>query len=182
MLGSATDQMLPGGATMTNDNAETIFPDREAELGILKKLKAVYPEQVDVQNWYDEFPGLAQEVRYLHEHGLVEARFSESLEAGYDPVLAAITKDGIDLLADDGGLSAILGVVTIRLHDDTLKALIESKILQSDLPQPDKKRCVDALRELPAETTKHLLLKLVDIGLASGPAAIAAISKFLGGS
>lgn len=85
----------------------------------------------------------------------------------------------MDFLADDGGLSAILGVVTIKLHDDTIKALIEGRILQSDLPEPEKKRFLAQLRELPAETTKHLVLKLVDLGLDKAPTAIETIGTFL---
>ena len=87
----------------------------------------------------------------------------------------------MDFLADDGGLSAILGVVTIKLHDDTIKSLIESKILESDLPEPEKKRFLDHLRELPGEATKHLVLKLVDLGLEKAPTAIEVIGKVLMG-
>lgn len=76
-------------------------------------------------------------------------------------------------------MGAILGVVTIRLHDDTIKELIQAKILRSDLPETEKKRYLDQLRELPAETTKHLVLKLVDLGLEKGPEAIATIGTYL---
>ena len=69
---------------------------------------------------------------------------------------------------------------TVRLHDDTVKALIAERIKSSDLPPEEKKRWLDSLRELPGETTKHLVLKLVDLGLDQAPAAIAAIGKWLG--
>lgn len=114
---------------------------------------------------------------YLQQHNLVSFRSAQDED---DDESAAITHHGIDFLADDGGLSAVLGVVTIKLHDDTIKQLIEAKILASDLPPQEKKRWTDQLRSLPAETTKHLVLKLVDKGLESGPAALAAIGTFLG--
>lgn len=164
-------------------------PNRNLQNAILRELAAVYPnratEVVEKLNALTESSDdLIGNMLYLEEHGLIVSGISRYLEgnAVVNSVQLKITARGLDLLADDGGLSAILGVVTIKLHDDTLKSLIEAKILASDLPQPDKNRWLDQLRSLPAETTKHLTLKLVDMGLASGPAAIAAIGKFLAGS
>ena len=72
-----------------------------------------------------------------------------------------------------------MGVVTIKLHDDTIKALVEQRILASNMPEPEKKRLIDRLRDLSAETTKHLVLKLVDLGLEKSQDAIALILKLL---
>lgn len=115
---------------------------------------------------------------YLIEHGLIANRERKD-PYGIAPNGFAITHRGLDFLADDGGLSAVLGVVTVRLHDDTIKALVATKIHESNLPEPEKKRYLDQLRELPAETTKHLVLKLVDLGLEQGPKAIETIGKWL---
>jgi len=152
--------------------------DRPLQLELLKKLAASYPDTTDVQSWETEFPGAGRNLAYLDEHGLCELKMLKAL-GGSHPFVARITARGMDFLADDGGLSAILGVVTIKLHDDTIKALIESKILQSDLPEPEKKRFLAQLRELPAEATKHLVLKLVDLGLGKAPTAIETIGTFL---
>lgn len=152
--------------------------DRELQLELLKKLADSYPETTDIQRWESKFPGANINLAYLGEHGLCELRTIPAL-GGNHPFTARITAKGMDFLADDGGLSAILGVVTIRLHDDTIKLLIETKILQSDLPEPEKKRFLDQLRELPAETTKHLVMKLVDLGLEKGPQTIDTIGRFL---
>lgn len=92
-----------------------------------------------------------------------------------------IRPTGLDFLADDGGLSAILGTVTIKLHDDTIKELIAQRIELAELPAAEKKRYLDQLRELPAETTKHLVMKLVDMGLDAAPQAMALIGKLLTG-
>ena len=155
--------------------------DRSLQLDLLKKLAEAYPNTTDVQRWESELPGASKNLAYLDEHGLCELKLLQAL-GGNKPFMARITAKGMDFLADDGGLSAILGVVTIKLHDDTIKSLIESKILQSDLPEPEKKRLLDQLRELPAETTKHLVLKLVDLGLEKAPTAIETIGKFLTGT
>jgi hypothetical protein len=49
-----------------------------------------------------------------------------------------ITSRGIDFLADDGGLAAILGVVTVKLHEETLKALLEAGVDALPPPQTAK--------------------------------------------
>ena len=116
---------------------------------------------------------------YLQEHGLIKVRGQLATDGGLVYQGGSITAKGMDFLADDGGLSAILGVVTIKLHDDTIKALIEARILASNLPEPEKKRLIDRLRELRAETTKHLVLKLVDLGLDKSQEAIDLIGKAL---
>ena len=164
--------------------------DRALQLFTLKKLAELEP--YGTHDLADEAtPGevdndvLMTNLLYLEEHGLITLGFTRSGSLGGDDSFVEvratrITAKGQDFLLDDGGLSAILGVVTIKLHDDTLKSLVEAKILQSDLPQPDKKRWTDQLRELPAETTKHLVLKLVDLGLANAPAALGAIGSALG--
>lgn len=155
--------------------------DRPAQLKLLHALAAPYPGAVDIQK--PEVLDMDREtmtfqLSYLEEHGLVSCKW-----AGMDrvPILAQITAKGLDFIEKDGGLSAILGVVTIRLHDDTIKELITQRILGSDLSQPDKRRYLDALRELPAESTKHLVLKLVDMGLEAGPQAMGWLGKFLAG-
>jgi len=108
---------------------------------------------------------LTPSISYLEEHGLVKASYSGDKESGSSATAASITYKGLDFIQDDGGLGAILGVVTVKLHEDTLKAIIESKVLASDLPEPEKRRFLNQLRELPGEATKHLALKLLDTGM-----------------
>lgn len=157
----------------------SVFPNRSVQLALLQKLKDCYPGNVPVDSW--DYPNLSAELSYLHEHGLAEAVFRRSIGRPTPvPIQAKLTAKGVDFLQQDGGLSAILGVVTIKLHDDTIKDLIEAKIMGSSLPPTDKKKYSDALRELPAETTKHLVMKLVDMGLDHKDAAISAIGKLLG--
>ncbi|WP_237173018.1 hypothetical protein [Paracandidimonas lactea] len=158
--------------------------DRNLQRKILTELANYYPSGYpeELQFIDPDTDLVIKNVFYLAELGLLEHGLQGTLSDGYVQIIGAtrITARGLDFLADDGGLSAILGVVTIKIHDDTLKTLIENKIVQSDLPQPDKKRWIDQLRELPAETTKHLALKLVDLGLANTPTALAAIGSALG--
>ena len=52
--------------------------------------------------------------------------------------LPKITAKGVDFIRDDGGLSAILSVQTVKLHEDTLKELLSIAIQQAKLPEPEK--------------------------------------------
>lgn len=158
---------------------EASFPNRKVELEILQKLFSQYPAQTNVQQWKNDFPQFDKEIHYLHEHELIECMFSKELGAKYPPPLfAKINKNGIDFLADDGGLSAILGAVTIKLHDSTIKSLIEAKIVaSSELSQPEKQKYLAQLRSLPADATKHVVLKLAEKGLENFPTVLTWISS-----
>ncbi|CAB3916075.1 hypothetical protein [Achromobacter piechaudii] len=157
--------------------------NRNAQRKLLEALATRYPNWTGISaalshlDYNLDEPTKVGTAHYLADHGLIE--FFESAVSPADQQLR-ITAKGLDFLQDDGGLSAILGIVTIKLHDDTIKQLIEAKILASDLPPQEKKRWTDQLRSLPAETTKHLVMKLVDKGLESGPSALAAIGTILG--
>ncbi len=152
--------------------------NRDLQLKILRSLESAYPEDISDEDWralnvkYDG-PTIRSNLFYLHEHGLIDWNVTD---AGFR--LKATCK-GIDFLADDGGLAAILGVLTIRFHGDTIKALIEQKIVESDLDPSDKPRFVDALRSLPADATKHLTMKLLDLAVTHAPGALHAIRTAL---
>ncbi|AVY67189.1 hypothetical protein [Xanthomonas translucens] len=155
--------------------------DRSFQKELLSSLAAIYPENAVTNSLpgYGDGRRLVVNAAYLQEHGLIQARFHQM---DGEPMLGqcSITARGMDFLADDGGLGAILGVVTIRLHEETLRHLIESKVLESDLPQTQKDRLIDQLRQLPAETTKHLAMQLVEAGLKSWPAALLLLRNAVG--
>lgn len=118
---------------------------------------------------------------YLAEHGLIK----KCIELTGDGFALhtnngiQCTKSGMDFLADDGGLSAVLGVVTIKIHEDTLRELLERKILESDTLPEEKSRLVQGLKGLSAEAIKHLTLKLLDEGVGRLPAAAVLIGTYL---
>ncbi|WP_089340600.1 hypothetical protein [Burkholderia singularis] len=154
--------------------------NREYQKEVLTELAEIYPHFGNAEHVGDVSDEIrAANLYYLAEHGLIteSAQLSVDNLVSYRP--AQITKDGMDFLAQDGGLSAILGVVTIKLHEDTIKSLIETKIMESDLPAADKPRFVDALRSLPADATKHLTMKLLDLALDHAPTALHAVQTAL---
>lgn len=156
--------------------------DRDVQGKLLQRLADEYPQHVDaLELARDIDPALLDPtIAYLEEHGLVDATFIGSLNMGSPLLEARITARGIDFLADDGGLGAILAVVTIKVHEDTLKQLIAQRIEAAELPAHEKKRFLDQLRELPGETTKHLVLKLVDVGLENWHKALPLLQSMMG--
>lgn len=152
--------------------------DRDLQRALLQRLFTSYPDTVHL----DDLQPLAtmQEcivnVAYLAEHGLAATgRYAGQIQC------ARITARGLDFLADDGGLTAILGVMTVKLHEDTLKDLVASRISASDLDATEKSKFLDQLRELPGEATKHLILKLIDTGLENWHRALPLLRTLLGG-
>lgn len=124
---------------------------------------------------------LAANLKYLEEHQLIRpGSVQVSVDGKYSFGYIQATNKGMDFLADDGGLTTILGVVAVKFEADTLKSILENRINQSDLP-PEQKRAINlALDELPAEGIKHLTTQLLDKGIENLPSAILLISTFLG--
>ena len=130
----------------------------------------------------DENPAVTPNLHYLLEHGLVDASRDEDISLRkLQFQFARITASGMDFLADDGGLSAILGVLTVKLHDETIRHLIEARINSSDLPAEQKAGLLATLKDLPGEALKHLTEKLLDAGLDNWPVALLAIQMYLQG-
>ncbi|OOF85119.1 hypothetical protein [Rodentibacter ratti] len=114
-------------------------------------------EQLQKQPYLGKYHNLQDNLNYLNEHGLI------NIYPNFK-----ITAKGIDFITDDGGLSAILNVQTITLHQDTIQIIIEA-INQSALNPTDKQKFVDELKSLPAESTKHILFELLSKGIANFP-------------
>lgn len=155
--------------------------NRELQLDILRLLENEYPARLsDIHNQFADPDAAIRNIHYLHEHGLIDATFSGALGRRVQvPGPIRINSRGMDFLADDGGLSAILGVVTVKLHEDTLRQIISAKIEGSDLPEEEKRPLLQAVRELPGEAIKHLSEKLLDLGLDNLPGAAALIYTVL---
>lgn len=83
-------------------------------------------------------------------------------------------------MADDGGLSAILDTVTVKLHADTLRDLLEAKISSSNLTDTEKKGFIEHIRSLSSEGLRTAVTHLVDQALDHLPDAIPLLQKFLG--
>lgn len=162
--------------------------DRQFQLDILKKIAEVYPFawQHNLKNESNEYIKLAKNLHYLKGHELISESSTiirDNSGQGGGTLLInkpKITEKGLDFLQDDGGLSAILNTVTVKFETDTLKALLTNQINQSDLAPENKSSMITALEDLPAESIKHLTMKLLDEGLENLPNALVLIGTYLG--
>lgn len=155
---------------------------RDVQLDILNKLAEAYPamesalamgfEQAD-RTW-------VVNAMYLHQQGLIEAEQVEYLTEGKVVIGATINHRGLDFLQEDGGLSAILNVVTVRLEAETLKALIAAKIDASDLPKEEKSKLKAWLQDLKEDGLKEVTKRLLDAALDQGPALLQLAQTALG--
>lgn len=146
-------------------------PEKKIYMEMLEKLADAYPEGIDFVEDFDiecmDVPTRLANAVYLKEHGL--ARFNDtSTMDGFDVADIRITQRGLDYIAEDGGLSAELNVVVIKLHADDVKAILEREINHSSIAPEQKRKFLDQLRVLPAETIKHLAKKLVEEGAMAG--------------
>ena len=145
--------------------------DRSLQLRMLKTLSEVYPDSLRNLSVIEEVdvPTLTANLWYLTEHRLAETEWHRMLNGPPGPTSARITAAGLDFLADDGGLSAILGVVTVRLHEETIKALLVDQVQKSTSPVTVKTKLIEQIKSLPAEATKALTLEAIKAGLANVP-------------
>lgn len=146
--------------------------DRAVQRRILEAAQKAYPDPLDRAD--AELFGLEsesafnREVTYLHEHGLLEMKVASY--TGFSQIRdVRINARGIDFLADDGGLSAILGVVTVRLEAETITALLAHVVSESDEDPSVKKNLLRQIKALPAEAVKALTLAGVRQALSSAP-------------
>jgi hypothetical protein len=158
-----------------------VMLDRGLQKEILRKLANNFPQftrlRDDAGNKISENAELYN-LYYLKGHGLVETKVDDLNRV--PP--ARITAAGLDFLADDGGLRAILGVVTVRLHDETIRALLLDKVLSSNQPEPIKRKLMDSINGLPAAALTAVAMRAVETGLDHSGDGLQALWSILMGS
>jgi hypothetical protein len=118
---------------------------------------------------------------YLSEHRLVEATVSKVMGSRVPMIpIVRINAAGIDFLQDDGGLSAILGVVTVRFEAETIKQLIDARLEASGLPEKEKSAIRSKLRELGGDALKEVTKRLLGAALDHWPEAIQTVQTLIG--
>ena len=142
--------------------------DRQLQLQILEHLKDSYAtghSDISKQDFVNH-PEYRGNIKYLYEHGLIHG--AESKHLGKQPFTLLninITKDGLDFLEDDGGISAILKTVTIKFDIENIRSLIEDKIISSSLPEPQRKTLIERVKSFSGDALKQIALKLLEKGL-----------------
>lgn len=158
--------------------------DRTMQLSILTELKTHYPNEFSVQrlSCYVDEPDFNANLFYLQEHGLISGK-SKPLRGrdnfGIVMLMAQITADGLDFLEGDGGLSAILKKVTIRIDAEDLQTLIAARLDKADVPLERKNEIMKTIRSLPSEGIKAVHNRLLALALDKMPDAVDLLRKIL---
>lgn len=155
--------------------------DRAIQQRILQKLYDAYPGGLypltkSIDEKIDELSVIAN-TQYLQDHGLVQSGFRDRNLVGVkpedrwaEPTETFITAKGIDFLTDDGGLSAILGVVTVKLDASSIKALVLNRIDQADdITHEERFRLKSLVSAAGDQTTRKLVDALIEAGLQAVP-------------
>ena len=164
--------------------------DRELQLQILKTLAEAYPEGIynlatAMQAVTSDERALLVNSRYLDGHGLVVSGFRRrgnlSDNSFIDVHEHLITPAGLDFLADDGGLGAMLGVVTVRFDSAQWSELLAARIeaLES-VSLEERSQVADVLRKLPAKAVEKVSEKLLDWAVDHAQDALPLLRMWIG--
>jgi len=148
--------------------------NRELQHQILSKLAEIYPDGLydlhkEMEDGAAEEPSrpLLATVQYLDSHELVSSGYVltelTGLERWDSMGRTTITAKGLDFLADDGGLSAILGTVTVRIDAAQFTELLANKVEQlPNINHDERSTIASELRKLPAKSAEKVIEKLLD--------------------
>lgn len=155
--------------------------DRAYQRQLLERLADAYPKTLEAVDLgaSDTDPRLAFNLAYLAGHGLVTAQFQASTDGPHWLVEAAATHAGLDFLQADGGLSAVLGTVTVRFEADTLRAIIAARVSAADAPAEDKSKVMAWLKDASSEALKTATQRLVEASLDRLPQALQLLTTLI---
>lgn len=146
--------------------------NRVVQRELLKELYDASPYGINQNRkfYYEEAFGsinnLVANIMYLREHELIDCALEQVLSGAFIVVLegAKITNKGIDFMRDDGGLSAILNVQTIKFHKDAV-VVLEDLIAISNMNDSEKEKAKSTLGELSTEALKTVVQAATTAGL-----------------
>lgn len=148
----------------------------DIELEILRLANDANPDIVDdetIGKWRQSIgdKSLHAAMKYLHDHRLIEDGTSMSADGIPSFWGFGITSRGRDFLLENGGLSAALGVITIKIHEDSLRSLLLAKLSAAPLDETEEQSSALAatIRNLPAQAIQTLADKLIELGVGHLP-------------
>lgn len=155
--------------------------DRSAQLSILETLAEAYPHEAKYMALEERIGARPYEynLSYLIDLGLVEGERRDIMGGGILFIAPKITAKGLDFLQDDGGISAILNTITVRLHDDTIRQLLLDRVEKSSEPPDVKERMKEAIRSAPASALSQVTEEAVKVGLERLPGLIGTLSSWI---
>lgn len=137
--------------------------EREKQKELLQILFNAYPNHlqnnayVELKSMFDSDDTFVANLLYLEEHELIHSGLRHHLN-GYsiNPGAIIITAKGIDFIQQDGGLSAILNVQTIKFHRDAV-VVLEDLIAISNMNDEQKDQAKSSLGELSIKTLESVV-------------------------
>ncbi len=149
----------------------TMKISRQLQLSILKALQDIYPDALLVQN----LPGFAMDkifmgnLFYLREHGLI--RGGDIREPGQcrSMIDAEITKDGLDLLENDGGINAIIDHHTLSIPKAEIIAKLMTRLHETSLETEKVTTIKSQLESLPNEKLVSLFKEILLEAITTSP-------------
>jgi hypothetical protein len=148
--------------------------DRELQRAILERCALAFPNPCDARIMMmdlrvDQATYVPQAI-YLEEHGLLRNVASFYVDGTPPaPKHPTITAAGLDFLEDDGGLTAVLGTVVVKLHADTIRELLQARVEQASLPPAEKSALVKQIKGMPAAALNALATRAVQAGVEHVP-------------
>jgi len=143
--------------------------DRQIQHKILLALQDVYPDSLLVSalpNFANNRSYMAN-LFYLQEYELIEGGDIREPGQCRSMVDAQITRRGLDLLADDGGLAAILGLMTVKIDHKEFFAAVEKGLNKSEMTALEKNDLKTLLGNFDENSLKALLLDFLEEGIHS---------------
>jgi hypothetical protein len=154
--------------------------DRAYQREILMRLRDTYPARERGLSDADNARRLVVNVAYLAEHGLVDVKM---LNYHGQPAIVGpckLTAAGMDFLEDDGGLTATLSTVTIRLDGDQFRQMLATKIESALLPAAEKTALMKHVGALSQAGLQEAGKQLMQMGLKHIPDAAAWLRSMSG--
>lgn len=149
---------------------------------ILQILAENSPKVVDLQrfNLCDQ-QTLARHLKFLAQEQLITPAnvVTEFSDGGIFIENCEITSKGWEFIKQDAGVRKEIKTITVSLSEDTIKALLIQNIQQTDQPQDQKDKLINAIKDTPAEAWKSLVAKIVEQSLGYSPNIWSALSQLL---
>jgi len=156
-------------------------PDQKLKDEILQAAAETYPAPCETDQWNTTLDKdtVTATISYLVDHGLVTGTPRKRIGeiASYADV--KITSAGFDYISEDGGLTAELGVITVRLEAETLQTLLAAQIEKTDAPRHEKNLLRQQLQALSKEAHQRLANQLIHLGLEAVPRSIQALKTLI---
>ncbi len=147
--------------------------DRSTQRQILELCAETYPVARKLPELVKSLGGdgdvFIRHAAYLRDHGLLDITISIGLDGSIGHGWPTITARGMDFLADDGGLTAILGTVTVKLHGDTIRDMLIARVESSSEPAEKKSLLRKQIAALPGAALQALTTRAAQEGLAHVP-------------